>query len=278
MPFDGHFKGKLGVIGAGVMGKALVQGLIEGDVLSPESLWAAVRTESSRKATAQELNVDVVTDYSPLLPKTDVILLCVKPGNALKVLEQCVKNGLSPKTLVISIVAGVTIADMSAVLSQGNPIIRAMPNTPCIVQQGMSVLASAPNVTPEHVEVAKQIFESVGLCIELDETHFDAVTALIGSGPAYFYLIMESLADGGVRVGLPRQVALRMVAQTALGSASMVLHSGRHPASLKDDVTTPAGCTIGALLTMEDGKIRSVLARAVEEATNIAAGLGKKPY
>jgi pyrroline-5-carboxylate reductase len=139
----------------------------------------------------------------------------------------------------------------------------------------MTAICAGTNTLETHTALAHQIFEAVGECIELDEAHFDAVTSLSGSGPAYMYLMMEALADGGVRVGLPRQAALKIVSQTVLGAATMVQQSGRHPASLRDDVTTPAGCTIGALLIMEDGKIRSVLARAVEEATRIAGELGQ---
>jgi pyrroline-5-carboxylate reductase len=148
-----------------------------------------------------------------------------------------------------------------------------MPNTPCIVGEGMSVICAGRYARPEHLARAQRVFEAVGECAAVDETYFNAITALSGSGPAYQYLIMEALADAGVRVGLPRQLALKLVAQTALGAARMVQTSGRHPAALRDDVTTPAGCTIGGLLMLEDGKIRSVLARAVEEATRIAAQL-----
>jgi pyrroline-5-carboxylate reductase len=149
-----------------------------------------------------------------------------------------------------------------------------MPNTPCVVGEGMTVICAGTHATPEHLARARQIFEAVGRCVQADEGHFNAVTALSGSGPADQYLIMEAMADAGVRVGLPRDLALTLVAQTALGAARMVQVAGRHPAALRDDVTTPAGCTIGALLMLEDGTIRSVLARAIEEATRIAARLG----
>jgi pyrroline-5-carboxylate reductase len=178
--------------------------------------------------------------------------------------------------LIISIVAGTSIEFMEKRLGIENPVIRAMTNTPCVVGQGMTAICAGTHTKPAHLKIAQKIFQSVGLCLELDEYHFNAVTGLCGSGPAYLYLIMEALADGGVRVGLPRDVALQMVSQTVLGAASMVQQTGRHPAALRDDVTTPAGCTIGALLVMEDGKIRSVLARAVEEATSIAGQLGSK--
>ena len=141
----------------------------------------------------------------------------------------------------------------------------------------MTVICRGRYATRPTWSARRRIFEAVGRCLPVDEIHFNAVTALSGSGPGYQFLIMEALADAGVRVGLPRQLALTLVAQTALGAARMVLATGRHPAALRDDVTTPAGCTIGGLLMLEDGKIRSVLARAVEEATKIAAHLGAGP-
>jgi pyrroline-5-carboxylate reductase len=152
-----------------------------------------------------------------------------------------------------------------------------MPNTPAVVGAGMTVICRGRYAPKSALDRAQSIFESVGKCLPLDEVHFNAVTALSGSGPAYQFLIMEALADAGVRVGLPRQLALTLVAQTALGAARMVLDSGRHPAALRDDVTTPAGCTIAGVLMLEDGKIRSVLARAVEEATKVSAHLGAAP-
>ena len=149
-----------------------------------------------------------------------------------------------------------------------------MPNTPAIVGEGMTVVCGGKNATAADLARARRIFEAVGKCLPVDESHFNAITALSGSGPAYQYLIMEALADAGVRVGLPRQLALTLFSQTVLGAAKMVQATGRHPAALRDDVTTPAGCTIGGLLMLEDGRIRSVLARAVEEAAKIAAHLG----
>jgi pyrroline-5-carboxylate reductase len=268
--------GKLGVIGAGVMGKALIQGLLSRNVLPPERIWATARSENSCRKVSQELGIEAFTDYAHVLADTDVILLCVKPPQVETVLTRLRQANLKPSTLVISIVAGTTIAMMETALEGKNPVIRAMTNTPCIVGQGMTVVCPGTLASPEHLQHAHAIFEAVGQCIELEEYHFDAITGLTGSGPAYLYLIMEALADGGVRVGLPREVALKVVAQTVLGAATMVQKSHRHPAALRDDVTTPAGCTIGALLIMEDGKIRSVLARAVEEATRIAGGLGEK--
>ena len=265
---------KLGVIGAGVMGQALIRGLMAKDVVKPENVWAAARRESSCATIRTELGIAAYTDYIPALADTDVLLIAVKPSGLRGVLEKLRKASLRPDTLVISIVAGQSIERMEQTLEGPYPVIRAMTNTPCLVGQAMTVICGGTHANPEHLAIARRIFDAVGVCLELDESHFDAVTGLSGSGPAYVYLMMEALADGGVRVGLPRQAALQLVAQTLLGAATMVQQSRRHPAALRDDVTTPAGCTIGALLVMEDGKIRSVLARAVEEATRIASGLG----
>jgi pyrroline-5-carboxylate reductase len=266
---------QLGVIGVGVMGQALIQGLLKHHVLQPHQLWATARTEATCQQVRDQLGIQALREYTPLLADTDVLLLCVKPHQAIKLLQKLSADGLPAETLVISIAAGVSITQLEGALSGSNPVIRAMTNTPCLVGQGMTTICSGSHALPTHRMIAQRIFESVGKCLEMDETYFDAVTGLCGSGPAYMYLIMEALADGGVRVGLPRAKALQMVAQTVLGAATMVLESGKHPAALRDDVTTPAGCTIGALLTLEDGKIRSVLARAVEEATHIASGLGR---
>jgi pyrroline-5-carboxylate reductase len=201
-------------------------------------------------------------------------VLAVKPAQLAGVLAYLVRSGLRPDTLVISVAAGTTIARIEGELATPNPVVRVMSNTPCFVGEGMSAISAGTNARAEHVALAEAIFSAVGTCIVLDERYLDAVTALSGSGPAYVYLIVEALADAGVRVGLPRDVALALVTQTVLGSAKMIRMSDRHPAALRDDVTTPAGCTIGALLVLEDGKIRSVLARAVEEAVRV---LGTMP-
>lgn len=150
-----------------------------------------------------------------------------------------------------------------------------MPNTPCHIGRGMTVVSRGAEATDEHVAVAVAIFETMGRVLELEEKHMDTVTGLSASGPAFIYVIIEALADGGVMRGLPRGAAIELAAQMTLGAAEMVLKTGRHPASLKDDVTTPAGCTIAGILALEDGRIRSVLARGVETAARVAGELGK---
>lgn len=282
---------KLGVIGAGVMGRTLLRGLFEAKLLLPQQAWAAARTQQSCDEVEADLGVPCVRDavsahgaagplptgpvgYDDRLADTDVILICVKPKQAAEVIDT-LRGNLRRDTLLISILAGVTTARLEQLLDHPNPWVRAMPNTPCVVGAGMTVVAGGVHAQAHHLELAERIFSSVGRCRVVEEAYCNAVTALSGSGPAYMYLMMEAMADAGVRVGLPRDLALQLVAQTMLGSARMVLETNRHPAALRDDVTTPAGCTIGGVLMLEDGKIRSVLARAVEEATRIVEQLGK---
>jgi pyrroline-5-carboxylate reductase len=267
----------LGVIGAGVMGQTLIRGLIASGVVAKDRIWAGDKNPDACSKTLEAFGVPAETDFKQRIPTADLILICVKPADAPVVLATLRNAGLRRDTLLISILAGVSTDRIESLLGTENPVVRAMPNTPAIVGEGMTVVCAGSNASQAHLDRAERIFEGVGKCLPLDEVHFNAVTALSGSGPGYQFLIMEALADAGVRVGLPRHLALTLVAQTALGAARMVLDSGRHPAALRDDVTTPAGCTIGGLLMLEDGRIRSVLARAVEEATKIAAQLGTAP-
>jgi len=264
----------LGVVGAGVMGQTLLRGLLGSGLVPKDRLWAGEKSAAACETGSQALGIPVRSDYKPCVPTADLILVCVKPLDAGAVMTALVEAGLPADTLIISILAGVSTEKLESLLGTENPVVRAMPNTPCVVGAGMTVVCGGRNARSRDLARAQRIFEAVGKCLTLDEAHFNAVTALSASGPAYQYLIMEALADAGVRVGLPRQTALTLVAQTALGAATMVLSSGRHPAALRDDVTTPAGCTIAGLLILEDGRVRSVLARAVEEATKTAAHLG----
>jgi pyrroline-5-carboxylate reductase len=267
----------LGIVGAGVMGQTLIRGLLVGSLVAHDRVWAGDKNGAACESVSRELGIPVEVDFQSRVSTADLILICVKPADAPVVMATLRNAGLRRETLLISILAGVTTDRLESLLGTENPVVRAMPNTPCIVGEGMTAICRGRYASKSDLDRARQIFEAVGQCISVDEIHFNAITALSGSGPAYQFLIMEALADAGVRVGLPRQTALTLVAQTALGAARMVLATGRHPAALRDDVTTPAGCTIGGLLMLEDGRIRSVLARAVEEATKISAHLGVSP-
>jgi pyrroline-5-carboxylate reductase len=265
----------LGVIGAGVMGRTLLRGLLDSGLIAKSQAWGSAKTEATCESAAKELGIPVEVEYEHRLKNTGMLLVCVKPAQAGKVLAHLRESGLPKDTLMVSIMAGLTSAQLEDLLATANPWIRAMPNTPCIVREGMTVICAGTHASEAQMGRAQKVFQAVGQCLQVDEMYMNAITALSGSGPAFQYLIMESFADAGVRVGLPRHLALTLVAQTAVGAAKMVQASGRHPAALRDDVTTPAGCTIGGLLMLEDGKIRSVLARAIEEATKIAGSLGE---
>ncbi len=265
----------LGVIGAGVMGTALLRGMLNQGLVTCEQVWGATRTETSCDEVAAKLGIRTSREYQDLVPDAEILLLAVKPGQIAKVIGKLKQSGLRPDTLLISVLAGVTTSRIEELVETEQPVVRAMPNTPSLVGHGMTVFCGGEWAKVQHLEKSKIIFDSVGKAEAVEEHYFNAITALSGSGPAYMYLVMESLADAGVRVGLPRDLAMELVAQTMLGSARMVQETGRHPAALRDDVTTPAGCTIGGLLMLEDGKIRSVLARAVEEATRIVEELGR---
>jgi pyrroline-5-carboxylate reductase len=255
------------------MGEAIVGGLLKTDWLTPQALAVTARTRQAVDSLARRLSVHASIDNVTTCREARVVLTCLKPQRMLEVLDRPDMRAALADTLVISIAAGTTIDRISAWLPEST-VVRAMPNTPCLIGEGMTIVSRGAGVDDAAMELARRIFESVGRCLELEEKHMDAVTSLNGSGPAFAYVMLEALADGGVMMGLPRDVALTIAAQVFQGSAKMVLDTSLHPAALKDQVTTPAGSTIAGLLTMEDGRIRSVLARAIQEATKVAAGLG----
>ena len=263
---------RIAILGCGTMGEAILGGL-RAVVGAPEVVHVTSRSEGRAQFLAKRHGIEASTDNVAACEAADVILLAVKPQAAGKVLAAPGVAEASAGKLLISICAGVTTERLTSWVPQ-SAVLRAMPNTPSLIREGMTVLSPGEGVTDEHLEVATSIFAAVGRVRVLEEKHLDAVTGLSGSGPAFACVILEALADGGVRMGLPRDVAIELAAQTFQGAARMVLETGRHPAALKDEVTTPAGCTIAGLLTMEDGRIRSILARTIEEAARVAGGLG----
>ncbi len=267
---------KIAILGSGTMGRTIAMGLIRSAQVKPSQLRATCRRKDTAKAFTQELGVPCVVENDEAAIWADVILLCLKPKDLSKALQELYEKGsLAHKPLLISIAAGVSTTFIENLVANTCPVIRAMPNTPCLIGKGMTVVAKGSRAKNLHADLAREIFLPLGRFLELDEKHMDTVTGLSGSGPAFMYVIIEALADGGVMRGLPRNVAIELAAQMTLGAAEMVLATGRHPASLKDDVTTPAGCTIAGILALEDGRIRSVLARGVETAAKVAAELGK---
>jgi len=223
-------------------------------------------------------NIEVVVSQNvQAVQESDVVLLCCKPQVAHAILsEPGMKEALDQK-LLISILAGVTISQLSSWVLPSTKVIRAMPNTPCKIREGMTVVSTIPSSPTEEIDSAiiLKIFSSIGRCRILDEKHFDACTALSGSGPAFACIFLEAMADGGVMMGLPRAEALELASQTLQGAARMVLQAGQHPAQIRDAVTTPGGCTIAGLLALEDGKVRSTIARCIQIATDRASELGQ---
>ena len=266
---------QIAVLGAGKMGGILIKALIEKYQVSPTKIRATVGHESRAHELSHKLGVAVTTDNVAAVDGADVIFICVKPQVVQELTEQ-IADKVGAKQLVISVAASVHTSQFETALGAGVPVIRAMPNTPCVLGQGMTALCKGQYAEAAHVEAASALFNAVGRTVVVDEKLMDAVTGLSASGPAYIYIILESLAEAGVKVGLPRDVASLLAAQTALGAATVVLETGDHPALLKDAVTTPAGCTIDGILELEEGKLRVTLIKAVvkaaQRAKELAAG------
>ncbi|MDX1570201.1 MAG: pyrroline-5-carboxylate reductase [Xanthomonadales bacterium] len=263
---------KLAVIGAGKLGTILIRALIEAGVVKARDVAATVHLEASCERVKRDVGVEVGRDNRTAVAGADVVLLCVKPQIISRITEE-IAPALKPGQLVISVAAAATTGAIEALLPEEIPVVRAMPNTPARLGAGMTVLCAGSHATDEHLHTAARMFDAVGRTRVLEERHMDAVTALSASGAAFVYVVLEAMAEGGVKVGLPRDVATELVAQTALGASRMTLETGEHPALLKDAVTTPAGCTIDGLLALEAGGIRVALIQAVVEATRRAAEL-----
>ncbi len=231
--------------------------------------------EKSRDAFAKATGATVSADISTVAAACDVLLLCTKPNDISKALGDAVKMAVGQPRLVISIAAGVTLAALEAAAAENFRVIRAMPNTPALVGHGAAGYCLGTRATAEDSKTAQSLLGAVGIAIEVPERLMDAVTGLSGSGPAYIYVVIDALADGGVRAGIPRADAVRLAAQTVLGSAAMVLETGEHPAVLKDMVTSPGGTTIAGLAALERHGLRSALIEAVGAATQRATELGK---
>ena len=265
-------KSRIAVLGAGKMGGILIKALVEKHQLLPERVRATVGHESRARDLSHKLGVVVTTDNLAAVDGADIIFVCVKPQVVQELMEQ-IRPKVSPRQLVISVAASVHTSQIETALGGNVPVVRAMPNTPCVLGQGMTALCKGKFAQAEHVESASALFNAVGRTVVVDEKHMDAVTGLSASGPAYIYIILESLAEAGVKVGLPRDIATLLAAQTTLGAATVVLETGDHPALLKDAVTTPAGCTIDGIMELEEGKLRVTLIKAVVKAAQRAKEL-----
>jgi len=265
---------RVAILGTGKMGGILLQAFLKNNLVSPDQIFATVHHPDRAQALSAQFGVEVTTDNLAAAQQADVILLGVKPIQVPGVIEQ-IKSALSPDKLVLSFAASVMTRSIEDAAGHDLGVIRAMPNTPAMLAAGITALCGGRFVTEEQMAIAQRIFQTVGRTVVVDEKHMDAVTGLSGSGPAFLYIIIEALAEAGVNVGLPRDVATLLAAQTTLGSARMVLETGYHPALLKDAVTTPAGCTVDGILELEEGGLRVTLIKAVKRATQRAKELAK---
>ncbi|MDE3118029.1 MAG: pyrroline-5-carboxylate reductase [Nitrospirota bacterium] len=267
---------KITLIGAGNMAEALIAGMLKGKVATPEQLYATDILPERLTHLQGRYQIKTGADNGEAVAWGNVLILAVEPqtlDDALHLTYRFIKKD----SLVISVAAGYPIGSLAAHLPPGARIIRAMPNTPSSVGAGVTAIALGPGVAEEDREMAEAIFRSVGTVVTVEERLMDAVTGLSGSGPAYVYLIIEALADGGVKAGLPRQTAEQLAAQTVLGAARMVVESGDHPAVLKDRVASPGGTTIAGLHKLEEGRLRATLINAVEAACRRSKELGADP-
>lgn len=262
----------IGFIGAGQMATALAQGFVRAQLISPKSIAASDAYPAATDKLAKDIPGLKVGTNQQVAEQSNVVILAVKP-QVMRSIYTDLCGKLANK-LVISIAAGVSLEKLCAELKTDR-VVRVMPNTPCLIGRGASAYALARGATKDDGELVGRLLASVGIAHQVDEKLLDAVTGLSGSGPAYVYLIIEALSDGGVKAGLPRALATSLAAQTVLGAAEMVLSRGEHPGVLKDAVASPGGTTIAGLATLEDRAVRGALIAAVEAATKRSAELGK---
>ena len=267
---------KLGLIGCGKMGRALIEGALKNNVVAAEDVFVSSRTASAIETVTSELGVTAVSSNVEVATRADVVLLCTKPADIpLVLLELANESDCLTGTLLISAAAGLTIAQQEKVLPLGVRFVRCMPNTPALIGQGAAAYSLGTSATDADAELTCKVLGATGSVIEVKESLMNAVTGVSGSGPAYVYTFIESLADGGVAEGLPRAQALELAVKTVQGAAAMVAETGLHPALLRDMVTSPGGTTIEALTTLEDQGFRSAVISAVRTASQRAEEMGK---
>ena len=266
---------RLGFLGAGQMATALARGWLAAGLVTPATCRASDPSPDARARFQQQTGCPATADNREVAAQSDVLVLAVKPQYLPALLDE-VRTQVTERHLVISIAAGVPLQKLADGLLANRRLVRVMPNTPCLVGASAAGFAAGPGARPDDVALVERLFNAVGKAFALPEGLIDAVTGLSGSGPAFVYVMVEALADGGVRVGLPRDVALALAAQTVMGAARMVLETGQHPGQLKDAVTSPGGTTIAGLHALERGGFRAAVMDAVEAATRRSTELGGK--
>lgn len=264
----------IGFLGAGKMATALAKGFVNAGLVGADQILASDPAEPARSAFAKEVGAKASVSNLEVTRFAQVLLLAVKPDQVTDALAE-IRSHLTKRHLLISIAAGVTLATLENGLSDGVRVIRVMPNAPALVGASATAYAPGKSATPEDGQLAQKLFSAVGIAFKVKEALLDAVTGLSGSGPAYAYLVIEALSDGGVAAGLPREVATKLAAQTVLGAAKMVLETGQHPGALKDMVTSPGGTTIEGLHELEKGRVRAAFINAVRAAAEKSKKLGQ---
>lgn len=264
----------IGFLGAGKMATALAKGFVRAELVTPKQIIAGDPIETARAHFAGETGAKTTASNLDVAKFAEVLILAVKPDQVAGVLNE-IRRHFTENHLLISIAAGVPVSKLEAGLGTNARLVRVMPNTPALVGASASAFALSKSATPSDAALVQKLFSAVGIAFQLKESLLDAVTGLSGSGPAYVYLFIEGLSDGGVAAGLPRDVATKLAAQTVLGGAKMVLETGQHPAALKDMVTSPGGTTIDGLHELEKGKLRGTLISAVRAATEKSKKLGQ---
>ena len=267
-------KEKIGFIGGGKMGEALINGILRAGLSSSDKIMVSDVDKKRLQILEKEAGIKTTQDNKKITSDSDIIILAVKPNMMGSVLDE-LNSEITSKHLIISIAAGIPLSFIESSLNKGCRAIRVMPNTPCLVGETAAGYALGKKATRNDGKLVGQLIDAVGKSFLLDEKYLDAVTGLSGSGPAFIYVVIEALADGGIKMGLPRDVAITLAAQTAFGAAKMVLESGTHIGQLRDSVTSPGGTTIEGLHALEKGGIRNALIDAVETATKKSKSLGK---
>lgn len=266
----------VGFLGAGNMGEALIKGLLAAKLVPAQAIFATDVRPERLKELDRQYSIQVSSDNTELVKRADIVILAVKPQ-----IMDAVATEIAPAVtrgkLLISIAAGVATDKIRARLPRDARLIRVMPNTPALVLEGATAIAKADGLEPGDLDVAREIFGAVGRVVVLGEEMIDAVTGLSGSGPAYVAVVIESLADGGVRMGLDRATAMTLATQTVLGAAKLLLETGLHPGALKDMVSSPGGTTIAGIAALEEGGLRTTFIKAVERATQRSRELGQGP-
>ncbi len=269
---------KLGFIGGGNMAEAMVNGLITASFIEAKNILVSDPISERLEYMHSEYKVKTTSDNRELVQKSDILVIAVKPQSVKKILKNFA-DLVDGEKLIVSVAAGVPISLIEEILDGKSekkvPVVRTMPNTPALVQEGVTAICRSEHVTKTEMKIVHRIFEAIGRTVDVEEGHIDAVTGLSGSGPAYIFMIIEALSDAGVKMGLSREVANILTVQTVLGSAKLARESGKHPGELKDMVTSPGGTTISGLHALEEGGLRTTLMNAVENATRRSMALGK---